>query len=154
MEDDTPSNVLFELWRAARHAGSLTSPTLSEAGLSPDEFGVYSLLARGWPLTPSDLEHWTGAPATTVSSQLKRLEARGHLTRRADPDDRRSWLLELSPSGRAAHAAATDRYRALLDAVVGHLGDKEPAVQAALVDLREAIAAARSHPPASSPEAI
>src|SRR5262245_47633878 len=109
------TNVLFELWRLARAAGALISEeALVDTGLSGDEFGVYSLLASSEEVTPSVLERWMAAPATTVSSYIKRLEARGHVSRESHAADRRSVVLRLTSAGARAHANATKNYLPVL----------------------------------------
>jgi DNA-binding MarR family transcriptional regulator len=84
------------------------------------------------------------ARPTTVSSYIKRLEARGHLGRFTNPDDGRSTLLRLTPAGVKVHQAATADYLPTLDLVIENLGRHEPKVLAALATLRHAIDEARS----------
>jgi DNA-binding MarR family transcriptional regulator len=136
------SNVLFELWRLARAANALLAETLTNAGVTGDEYGIYSVLATVEAMSPSSLAEWMSAPATTVSSHLKRLEGRGHVRRRPDPNDGRAQLLELTPAGRATYERATTTYLPILARVQGHLGASEPRVRRALVDLRAAVDAA------------
>ena len=143
-KDVSETNVLFELWRVARVAGALIyEHALADSGLSGDEFGVYSLLASSEAVTPSVLERWMAAPATTVSSYIKRLEARSHVVREMHSADRRSVVLKLTAAGERAHANATKNYVPVLERVVRQLGANEPRVMKALVALREAIVAAR-----------
>jgi DNA-binding MarR family transcriptional regulator len=144
-DNEAAPNVLFELWRLARAAGALVSErALAGTGVGADEFGIYSLLCSGEEVTPRVMERWMAAAPTTVSSYIKRLEARGHISRTANPYDRRSVLLQLTPAGLKAHALATERYIPVLDRVVQHLGPNEPVVRNALAMLREAINAART----------
>jgi DNA-binding MarR family transcriptional regulator len=137
-------NVLFALWRLARQARALVDQTLADHELTSDEFGIYSLLYDLGEATPSMLERWMSAPPTSVSSYIKRLEGRGHLSRFTNPDDGRSTLLRLTPAGAKIHEAATADYLPALDLVVEALGRHEPKVLAALAKLREAIEEARS----------
>jgi len=133
------SNVLFELWLGARAANALLTDCLTPAGMRPDEFGIYSVLATVGRMAPTALAKWVSSPPTTVSSVVKRLEARDHLERVPDPADGRSSLLQLTASGEQAHRTATDLYTPLLTAVVDRLGSDEPAVHHALLVLRQAI---------------
>ena len=133
------SNVLFELWRLSRAAGALLSDQLAGAGVTGDEFGIYSVLATVEHMTPSALARWMSAPATTVSSHVKRLEARGHVSRRPDPADGRSSLLRLTAAGRRTWERATAGYLPILAGVEERLGAAEPEVRAALITLRAAI---------------
>lgn len=133
------TNVLFDVWLAYRATAGVLDGALGPTGLTADEFGVYSALASAESLTPSELATWMSAPATTVSSYVKRLEARGHLTRRRNPDDGRSYVLSLTPSGRGAHRAAGAAFRPVLDGVVAALGRQEPTVRRALATLRRSL---------------
>lgn len=137
--DADNTNVLFELWRLARAANALLVEPLTAAGVTGDEYGIYSVLSNAEPMSPSALAAWMSAPATTVSSHLKRLEARGHVRRRPDPADGRAQLLELTRAGRATFERATATYLPILGAVQAQLGTDEPDVRRALVRLRDAI---------------
>jgi len=64
--------VLFALWSVGRSATELLDAMLAPAGLDADEFAMYSLLLARDPVTPTELARWASAPATTVSSYVKR----------------------------------------------------------------------------------
>jgi DNA-binding MarR family transcriptional regulator len=136
-------NVLFTLWLTSRAVDGLLDEALAPAGLTADEFGVYSVLTRSDTMTPTELARWMSAPPTTVSSYVKRFEARGHVTREKNPDDGRSYLIRLTPAGRKAHRAAGIRFLPALDAVVASLGTREPTVKRGLEHLKGAVDAAR-----------
>ena len=75
------------------------------------------------------------APPTTVSSYVKRLESRGHLERRRNPADGRSYVLRLTAAGLAAHQAAGIAFLPVLARVRAQLGDEESAVRHSLAAL-------------------
>jgi DNA-binding MarR family transcriptional regulator len=137
-------NTLFSVWLVARATSALLDQALAPSGLTADEYGAYSVLVREGPLTPSELAGWMSAPPTTVSSYLRRFEARGHVIRQPHPDDGRSYRVALTTAGRRTHRLARARFQPALAAVVAALGDEEPRVQASLLDLRAAIARART----------
>jgi DNA-binding MarR family transcriptional regulator len=137
-------NALFSIWLVARATTDLLDRALAPSGLTADEYGAYSVLVREGSLTPSQLAEWMAAPATTVSSYLKRFEARGHVRRAQDADDRRSSRVTLTAAGRRTHRAAAARFRPALAAVVTALGDDEARVQQSLLRLRGAIDEVRS----------
>src|SRR5689334_8642803 len=91
-ERESGENVLFKTWLVSRSATALVDRAVTDAGLTADEFAIYSVLRAG-PITPTALATWMASPATTISSSIKRLEARGHVTREANPEDRRSYRL-------------------------------------------------------------
>lgn len=112
-----PGNVLFDIWLVSRATTALLDKVVQPSGLDADEFGIYSVLASGDGLTPTELARWMSAPATTVSSYVKRFEARGHVQRAANPADGRSYRLQLTAQGRQAHFTAGTLFAPVLDEV-------------------------------------
>src|SRR5829696_4591042 len=78
--------------RLRQEAGSGLSPTLTAALATIDRHG---------PLTPSELAQRERVQRPTVTRLVARLEELGLLARAADPGDRRSSLLSITPAGRA-----------------------------------------------------
>jgi DNA-binding MarR family transcriptional regulator len=134
------TNVLFDVWLVSRATTGVLDAALAPTGLTADEFGIYSVLTSADTMTPSELARWMSAPPTTVSSYVKRLEGRGHVVRKRNPDDGRSYVLELTAAGRRAHQEAGRRFLPVLDQVVDSLGSRREAeVRRALAALREAL---------------
>jgi DNA-binding MarR family transcriptional regulator len=139
--DERLDNVLFNVWLVSRATTGLLDAALKPSGLDSDEFALYSLLLAGDGATPTDLARWMVAPPTTVSSYVKRLERRGHAVRVANPHDGRSYLLQLTDAGRAAHTDAATRFLPVAEAIRAALGSKEASVTTALHVLRDAVVA-------------
>jgi DNA-binding MarR family transcriptional regulator len=140
--DDVPdegTNVLFDVWLVSRAVTGLLDVALAPSGLTADEFGIYSVLTSKESMTPSELARWMSAPPTSVSSYVKRLEGRGHLRRKRNPDDGRSFVLSLTAAGRKAHQAAGEQFLPVLAQVEEALGRRQPSVRDALADLRVAL---------------
>jgi DNA-binding MarR family transcriptional regulator len=97
------------------------------------------VLTKSEITTPGELARWMSAPATTVSSSIKRIEARGHAVRERNPADGRSYVLRLTDAGRSAHAEAGACFLPVLEAVVDALGTREAGVRRALADLRTSL---------------
>jgi DNA-binding MarR family transcriptional regulator len=74
-----------------------------EAGgeLSPTLLAALGTVSRHGPLTPSELAQRERVQRPTATRLLARLEAPGYVTRTPDPQDGRSSLVAISPSGRA-----------------------------------------------------
>ena len=132
-------DTLFMQWLVGRAAQNLVDDVLRPVGLASDELPVYSMLASDTPVTPTELSRWMAAPATTVSSVVKRLQARGHVIREQHPQDRRSYRIRLTPAGRETHQAAMELFRPVSTAVERQLGPERTTVDEALLLLREAI---------------
>jgi DNA-binding MarR family transcriptional regulator len=133
------TNVLFDVWLLSRATSGVLDAALAPVGLTADEFGIYSVLTSTDAMTPTELARWMSAPPTTVSSAVRRLEGRGHVERRRNPDDGRSYVLGLTPAGRRAHAAGVEAFAPVLGRVQAALGSKEASVRRALGTVRDAV---------------
>lgn len=136
---DEDVDALFMVWLVSRSTEDLLDRALASSGLNSDEFAVYSVLTAAPTITPTELARWMAAPATTVSSYVKRLEARGHVSREANPQDRRSYRIRLTPAGRAAHARAVELFLPLRAAVAADLAERDEPVREALLQLRSVV---------------
>jgi len=137
-------DITFLIWAVSRSTADLVDAALRPTGLSGDEFAIYSMLASSTAITPSELARWMAAAPTTVSSYVKRLEARGHIERIPNPEDKRSYRVQLTAEGRHAHARAAALFRSVRDRVHTALGPQERAVRDALLALRPVLDEIRS----------
>lgn len=103
-------SLLFDVWLLSGLSAGYLDDVLADCDLSADDFGLYSLLNSFGPSTPTQVHRWTGWPTTTISAHLRRVEQRGHLDRRPNPEDRRSSLVDLSDTGRKALQDATEPF--------------------------------------------
>lgn len=132
-------DVTFMVWLTSRATTDLLDSALAPAGLDGDELAIYSVLAAASSITPTELARWMAAPPTTVSSYVKRFEARGHVKRVPNPGDRRSYRIKLTPAGRRAHRAGSALFAPLRAGVEASLGARTEEVREALLALREAL---------------
>ena len=82
---------------------------LTDHGISIGEFDVLSALRRAdepFTLKPSDLADRLMVTRAGITGRVDRLEAAGLVTRRRDPDDRRSEPIVLTVAGRRTADAA------------------------------------------------
>ena len=113
-ERAAPMSLLFDVWLIMHSTTTLVDEALEPSELSGDDFGLYSLLRRFGPATPTQIARWTGMKPTTVSFGVKRLVQRRHATQVPHPSDGRSYLVGLNDAGVAAHGSAG---RLFLDAM-------------------------------------
>jgi DNA-binding MarR family transcriptional regulator len=92
-------NVLFRLFILGQLADDLLGRAMTGLKVQPNDFAVLSAIRAFQPITPSRLAALLGTPPTTLSSYLRRLEARRLVRRRPNPDDGRSALLEVAKAG-------------------------------------------------------
>jgi len=142
-ERDANVDPLFLVWIVMRSTEDLLDSVLAPAGLTGDEFAIYSVLAASPGITPGELSRWMAAPATSVSSYVKRLEARGHLGRQPHPSDRRSYRIGLTAAGERAYHAGSALFGPVRDRVIRSLGDRDNAVRESLLAMRSAVDSVR-----------
>jgi DNA-binding MarR family transcriptional regulator len=133
------ANVLLQVFIVGQLAEEVLGRELRRVGISADHFAVLSVIGYHGKVTPTELARILGMPPTTVSSWVRRLGTRRHVRRRANPDDGRSALLELTPSGRAMIEKAQPIFQRVLGEVNEGLGGREQGVTEALVELQEAL---------------
>ena len=93
-------SALIALQRATHATLHVLAAELADLDLTVSEINVLANLADGRSRTVSELGAAVGARPTTLTSVLDRLERRGHITRGSRAGDRRSVLIEFTPSGR------------------------------------------------------
>lgn len=106
------------------------------AGIDLDRGGYVVLhhVSDWGPLRITDLAERLGVALPTASRHVTRLEARGYLERRADPDDARACRVALSAAGRdAVDHVATARSEAVA-ALLSAWPEEDRAALARLLD--------------------
>lgn len=98
-------SALLALQRATHATLQTLATELVDLDLTPSETNALANLADGRGRTVSELGAAIGSKPTTLTGVLDRLERRGHITRGTLAGDRRSVLIELTPSGRTTAEA-------------------------------------------------
>jgi len=123
--DGTRPAIGFVLVRLAERIDRGFTTVLRELDLTARQLRVMVAL---------DEDKWTSQRALAASMQLDAgnlvavldaLEKAGHVTRKADPDDRRRHALELTPAGRRLLRRARNAAAAVDDEVLGAFTDDE-----------------------------
>jgi len=132
--------ILFEVFWTQQKRKRLLENALAGTDLPPEDYPIYVLIGAEGPWTPTGLAERLSMPLSTVIFRVKRLETRGHAERVPNPDDGRSFIIRLTPSGRKLLERARPAFRDYAEAVETRLGEERIAViRNALVELREAI---------------
>jgi DNA-binding MarR family transcriptional regulator len=134
------ANPLLQNYVTGQLIGQLLRRAVADHGLSGEEFAVQSVVNAIGPVTPTALARTLGTPPTTLSAHIRRLTARGQLTRRRNPDDGRSFLLETTAKGRKTVLAIAPEFERILGEVEQRL--ESPAeVRTAMQALQDAVRA-------------
>lgn len=128
----TDKNVYVDVWLISHLVNRLISQTLEDSLLSVDEFAMYGLISDLAPITSADLVRATGLSPTTISSMVRRCEARGELERQENPVDARSSLLVLTDKGHEVLGQVVPRLTDAIDGIKDALGGQHDAVREAL----------------------
>jgi DNA-binding MarR family transcriptional regulator len=127
--DQPGANLALDLFVLDQHLGMVLDSALAAVGVTASLYAVYSQLARG-PLTPRALSDLLGIRPTTLSGYVGTMQRAGHLTRLRNELDGRSWLLELTESGRAKVDACRPVMRSVLRTIEAELGSAADVRQA------------------------
>ncbi|HSC51875.1 MAG TPA: MarR family transcriptional regulator [Gaiellaceae bacterium] len=140
MPDDQSETILLDLFRTNQVRERLLATAMEGLELPPEDYPFYVIIGAEGPWTPTALAARMEMPLSTVLFRVRRLERRGHAERAPNPDDRRSYLVELSDEGRQLLGQARPRFRSLALAVEAQLGDERiSGLRGGLGELREAI---------------
>ncbi len=93
--------------RAAHLVGAFLDPVIGELGITQGEAHVLAALAVDGKATIGALHEGFGLKRSTLTNIVDRLEGRGLVRRQINRDDRRSFLIELTGSGRRAATRVT-----------------------------------------------
>jgi DNA-binding MarR family transcriptional regulator len=139
--DDNGYTLLFDVWVVANSTRAVLDKALRPSGLGAEEFALYSALHREGGITPTELASLMALPPTTISSIVSRLERRGHARRAPNPGDARSYRIQLTEAGMAAHGAAAELFAPVLAGVESSLGPGVAGAKAGLAAIRDAVRA-------------
>ena len=142
MADTGPDTILLDLFRTNQVRERLIAAALEGTELPPEDYPFYVLVGAEGPWTPTALAGRMAMPLSTVLFRVRRLEKRGHAERIPNPDDRRSFLVNLTDEGQRLLREARPRFRAYAEAVEEQLGgERVDGLRGGLTELREAIQA-------------
>jgi DNA-binding MarR family transcriptional regulator len=130
-------SLLYFLFTAERAAETLVDSTL-EPDVA-DGYAAMSLIRMNGPQTPSAIAQQLGMLLTTTSALIERMARRGHVARVPNPDDGRSYLVDLTDEGVARHRETMPVFTKLMVEVLEELEHTPAEVAEALQDLERAV---------------
>lgn len=117
--------------------------TFARFGLNAAKFDVLATLRRAgapYRLSPGDLLKATMVASGTMTNRIARLEADGLVLRQINPEDSRSFLIQLSPQGLAMIDQAVEEHVATQDALLAAMPKAERAAFQTLLTQAQAAA--------------
>lgn len=110
---------------AARLFARAIDRRLREIGLSSGQLPVFFALGEGGSLSQKALVEVAEIEQPTMAATLARMERDGLITRRPDPEDKRSSLISLTPAAQDKLAFVRDAVRSVNEVAVGDLSEAE-----------------------------
>lgn len=112
----------------------------SGEGLTPSQWSALATIERAGPITIGDLARCERVQPPTATNAVNRLERERFVARTADPDDRRSIRVSVTPTGRRLLQRTRSRKDAYLDRRLRTLSDHERATLARAAEILERLA--------------
>jgi DNA-binding MarR family transcriptional regulator len=110
----------------ARYDGLYQSLT-RQSDITPRQFGLLMALYQLGPLMPSVLADRISCDRNTLSEMLKRMTARRLISKKANPDDRRSIQVQITAKGEEALLAVIPAAAELQDIMLAPLRKEDRA---------------------------
>jgi DNA-binding MarR family transcriptional regulator len=98
--------LLLDVFRLYQLTGAVVERQLRDLGIPAYLFGLLSEIRYLAPVTPSVIAQKTGIATTTLRDNIQRLVDRGLVRRTPNPDDGRSYFVELTDKGEVLARAA------------------------------------------------
>src|SRR4051812_11759306 len=122
---DPPDDLelFLSLTLASQLAWTVIKREFARSGVDTGWWGLLSHIDTPGVSTPSQLAAETGVTQTTIRDQVQALVDRGLVRRKPNPDDGRSYFIELTAKGRdqlSRGLAASARARAAVEQELGH----------------------------------
>ncbi|MQY29305.1 MarR family winged helix-turn-helix transcriptional regulator [Nocardia aurantia] len=117
--------VCFALAVANRSVLAVYRPLLEPMGLTHPQYLVMLALWGEAPMSVKAIAEAVQLDSPTLSPLLKRLESAGYITRRRDPRDERTLLIDLTGDGRALRRQAERIPPAVVERLGVSLADLE-----------------------------
>jgi DNA-binding MarR family transcriptional regulator len=136
-------HTVLRLGAVAKAVLTRLEDQLAPLGLAVGEFDVLATLRRNGRnarVTPTEIAAVTMISPSGLTNRLLRLEQMGLIAREADPADRRSSLVHLTPAGRRLVDQAIEVVATADDEMIGSISDRDrAALDRSLARLLEAL---------------
>jgi DNA-binding MarR family transcriptional regulator len=98
-----------------------------QTDITPRQFGVLLALLQLGPMTPSMLADRICCDRNTLSEMLKRMATRRLISKRSNPEDRRSFQMQITAKGESALLAVLPAVTKLQDRMLAPLNREDRA---------------------------
>ena len=106
--------ICFPLYACARELIKLYKPALDKIDLTYTQYITMIVLWEKGSLTSKELGQKLFLDSGTLTPLLKKLEAKGYLTRKRSAEDERNLIVTITEAGQALRAPATEVYHEMI----------------------------------------
>ena len=131
-------SLLLDVYATFHKSGQLVDRACEGTGITPEDFAFVSIIGGREPVTPTEIAREFGLSLSTVLFRATRNVELGFVERVANPDDGRSFLLRLTPAGKAAWARAGKNLHRIVESLTRRLDRPASEIQEALRALQAA----------------
>ncbi len=117
--------VGYLIRRAQQRHIAIFQRIMGEDGPTPTQFAALAKLSADGEISQNQLGRMTAMDPATIKGVIMRLEERGLVERRPDPNDQRRVRVQLSGKGRDAMPGLLDKARAITAATLSPLSREE-----------------------------
>jgi DNA-binding MarR family transcriptional regulator len=117
----SPSDVGHIYLELHQRCHRLVDEAMTASGLSLSRGKLLGQLAEHGPMNQAALAARLGFAARSVTDTVDALQRDGLAARVSDPNDRRAWIVEITPTGRKALSRAMAAKRKTMDRIFGAL---------------------------------
>ena len=121
------------LWKAYSAVSRVAENSIASTGLCSSDFRVLEILLHKGPLPVNTIGQKVGLTSGSISVAVDRLQAKGFVERRNQPNDRRTHLVSLTEDGRVLIEGAFQRHASEMEELVSCLSTQERDEMAAVL---------------------
>jgi len=130
---NSPIHLWLVLWKAHDSLREHAERHIRSLGLCLSDFGVLEALLHKGPMPVNAIGTLVRLTSGSITAAVDRLEEKGLVERRGDPEDRRARVVHLTGAGRKLISAAFEEHEAAMVAATAGLTPAERAEATALL---------------------
>ncbi len=130
--ETTGVHVWLVLWKAQRAVDVHARRSIAESGMCGSDFGVLEALLHKGPMPVNVIGAKVLLTSGSITTAVDRLERRGLVERKSDPNDRRARIVHLTEAGHELIVRLFEKHERDMERAVSGL---TPAERGFLVDL-------------------